>query len=138
VLDVLQACGIPRLPVPAGTRARNLSLVPAAQEFLRRSNLAVAEGRGERRLGLGRVGQVLEARFAGAGRLPSRAAARAFVAPFAESNERVRAAWFPDRASLFPEGFEEYPEEEPPPPGDAEVLEVAMTVIRDLEAKPPG
>jgi len=44
-------------------------------------------------------------------RKPARAQARQFFEIYRESNERLRAKWFPEQESLFKEDFSKYPEE---------------------------
>lgn len=136
VRDFAAACGLPPLQRPAGGQDLNVSLSPAAQELLRRANLLLREGRLDRRLGLGGVGALLAAREAGAGRMPSRAEAEAFMRGFAEGNERVRATWFPAAPGLFPEGFDAYPEAPTPPPTDAEVLDLALGLLAAFDRGP--
>jgi hypothetical protein len=46
----------------------------------------------------------------GKGQRPSRSDAMAFFASFAESNEKVRSRFFPERANLFEVNFDGYPE----------------------------
>lgn len=46
----------------------------------------------------------------GRGWRPTREAAEAFYADFADGNETVRARWFPDLARLFTEDFSDYPD----------------------------
>jgi hypothetical protein len=53
---------------------------------------------------------IIEGRLDGPTRLPSRAKAKEFYAHFSAINERVRAAWFPERSSLFSDDFGQYPE----------------------------
>lgn len=52
----------------------------------------------------------VEAEMVGPGRKVPRAEAEAFLHRFADSNDRLRATFFPDRRSLFDEDFSTYPE----------------------------
>jgi hypothetical protein len=104
--DFLELCGIPGLvPADAPERRSNLSISPEAialvlamGEHLRakRPQVLRADSLVWRKL-MQRVSEVLP----GKGWRPTAAAARDFLAHFAETNEAVRARWFPDRASLF-------------------------------------
>ena len=94
-------------------KALNRSLSAEAQLFLRHMNQHIpkpntAAGKPSR----GDINKILERHFAGAGYLPSKRAAKEFYDQFAESNERTRNAWFPDRETLFDLSFEKYPDEE--------------------------
>jgi len=67
----------------------------------------------------------------GAGLRPSRLEAEAFYQSFAISNERVRAAFLPERDSLFQPDFSVYPETAAPP-NEADAL--AATIIAQQQA----
>lgn len=89
----------------------NGSITPAALEFLRHANLSddtIAQELRDTCRGMlcGR----LEALFPGRGPRPSQARARAFYDQFRASNTSLCRRYFPDRATLFDEGFESYPE----------------------------
>lgn len=90
----------------------NESILPGAQDFLRRINPHLAPLAG---LPLEDVRGPLAATLArimpGQGAKPSRAAAESFYAMFEPSNEAVRARHFPDRARLFESDFSDYPED---------------------------
>jgi hypothetical protein len=49
--------------------------------------------------------------YAGQGLRPARREAAAFMARYADSNERIRARYFPQRAALFDAGLDAYPDE---------------------------
>ncbi|MBV1799428.1 hypothetical protein [Siccirubricoccus sp. G192] len=138
--DFQAACGMDGLLDIAGEAVRNPSLNAAAQEFLRRLNAATRGGEAEE--GDEKVPEfirhVVDSRFGGPGRRPSRAEAEAFCAAFRDSNERLRATWFPALDQVFPADFSRYPEAADPLPAEAEVLEVAMAVIRHQAAMQPG
>jgi len=136
VRDFLSVCGLPELP-PAPAEA-NTSLLPHAQEFLRLVNLPAepeVDGTATARKPARSwrpptyFRSFLTTQFGGRGALPSRAEAMTFFASFAESNERVRRAFFPERNRLFEDDFSRYPDN-PAPPTDAAVLSVALAVTR--------
>lgn len=89
----------------------NESISPPAQGFLRLVNghLAPIEGLPLDAV-LGPLSAQLARLFPGSGSKPDRAAARAFYAMYAPSNEAVRQRYFPDRPALFREDFSTYPE----------------------------
>jgi len=125
--DFFSVCGLPALPIPSDSATRNPSLVPAAQEFLLRFNRMYEHAKE-----LGRpawVGEFMNAEFAGPSRMPPRAEAVAFCAAFVAGNERIRAEFFPARATLFSDDFRKYPEVEMPQSAEAEVLDVALKVL---------
>ena len=55
------------------------------------------------------IGQLLTRIGEGKGLRPTEAQAREFYSLFDESNEAVRATWFPDRSELFSPDFSKYP-----------------------------
>lgn len=93
-------------------RDRNESIRPVAQEYLRRVNahlepiagLPVEDLRGPLAASLARL-------YPGRGARPGREDARAFYDKFRASNELVREIYFPERAMLFDDAFDFYPEE---------------------------
>lgn len=96
--------GMPRPPRQNGT------LGARAQLFLRRLNWRCAKDPAfARRIDRAAILRNLEQGTTGPGRKPSRAAARAFLARFAEGNERIRARWFPERRTLFVAPLRDYP-----------------------------
>lgn len=142
VTDFLKLCGMPELSKASGTE--NTSLLANAQEFLRLLNgLPSAapkptpkppSGKPSANSRLGPrppayLRDFLSSAFAGKGTLPSRRDAEAFYASFAEANERLRAAFFPERRTLFDEDFSRYPEQLHTPDA-ADILAVALSVTR--------
>lgn len=121
------------MDIAAAATVRNPSLLPGAQEFLRRFNALEVGGPDQPRPPW--VFRLLNERFCGPGRKPARDAAREFVRHYEEGNERVRAEYFPDRDRLFSDDFDHYPLEETQV-SDGEVLEVAMAVIEHLSSQP--
>jgi hypothetical protein len=91
---------------------QNESLDPSAQAFLRYVNphLTAPEGVAPERV-RGSLVTLLQRLHPGRGVRPRREDAQAFYARFRESNERVRLRYFPERARLFDDGFDDYPEE---------------------------
>ncbi len=133
VRDFAQAAGLPLVATGDAPLDRNPSLLPEAQIFL--ADLAArvrdagftdsfmeAAGHG---FIIKRLGQ----EFRGKGLKPARADAIAFYETMRESNERIRAAWFPERTTLFSEDFSSYSEEATAAPSTERVLEVAMSAL---------
>lgn len=89
---------------------QNSSINAPAQRFLAALNRLAPNG-DEARLVRGNAVTLLEAFFSGRGQMVSRAEAEEFQARFGESNERVRARWFPERETLFSADFSRYPDE---------------------------
>lgn len=115
----------------------NESLCPPAQEFLRRLNRAVPPVVSGRTNALrGDLAQPISRAYAGKGRRPARAEAQAFLAQFADTNEAVRARWFPERKQLFPDNFSAYPEHEDPTGLTVdEAVEMAAHLWRHLRGR---
>lgn len=65
---------------------------------------------GERNLAMKDLQREIEAAFPGAPRQVRRDDARSFTERFADSNEWVRARYFPERKTLFSTDYEHYPE----------------------------
>jgi hypothetical protein len=101
----------------------NPSLRPEAQAFLRLLNPHLVPPEGVRADVLrGTVASLLERAFPGSGVRPARAEAEAFYEMFRDGNEAVRHRYFPDRASLFDESFDAYPEVADPLDFDRDTL----------------
>lgn len=153
IADFRTVCGLDQLALKASKPVINQSLIPAAQEFLRQLNLmSYAKGEAEKddiwdhtedqeppaegddsASGLRIpffIRQILGDKFSGAGRRPSRAEAEAFVRRYSESNERIRARYFPNRETLFKLDFSSYPDHADPAPPSEEVLQVSLEIIR--------
>lgn len=128
--DFLGRIGLPGLvPAEAPERRSNLSLSADAIALVlalgawlrtRRPEVLRADSLLWRRL-MQRISEVLP----GGGWRPDPAEARAFLARFAESNEAVRARWFPARSALFAP-VEESAEAAPAPAPDALSAAVAL------------
>ena len=109
--DFLAACGLEMTGEFERPGWRNPSLSPRAEIFLQHFfRLRDAQGKTggwEKRPSAVRYVMQL---FPGSGSSLPRKAAKAFYAEYAQSNEAVRARWFPDRTTLFKEDFSAYPE----------------------------
>jgi hypothetical protein len=93
----------------------NESIAPVAQEFLRRINRHLPVFAGDApNPDRGALADSVARLYPGGGLRPARAEAEAFCAQFARSNEAVRRRWFPERASLFAQNFDSYPEQADP------------------------
>ncbi|MCW5713960.1 MAG: hypothetical protein KIT43_05545 [Bauldia sp.] len=112
--DFLAVCSLPQ-STDQGFRQvpnQNESIQPVAQEFLRRMNERIPWLLGDTvNSTRWKLPHLIADAFPGPGRLPLRGAARDFMDQFSSSNEALRARRFPERASLFHEGFERYPEQ---------------------------
>lgn len=125
---------------------QNPSLLPEAQAFLAdlaaRVRAAGFDRSFEAIAGHNQINRLLSKRFRGKGMLPSRAEAQAFLDGAAESNEKVRSAWFPERETLFAADFSSYPLKPSAPPPPETVLNVAMEalvkLVLDEGARPAG
>ncbi len=108
----------------------NEGLMPHAAEVLHRLNAAYPAYHGLRPNPMrGELGAWIGRLFPGRGLRPSRAEAAAFQARFDASNEAARAAWFPDRATLFEPDLSRYPETADP---RAYRFEDAVDVFRQV------
>jgi len=110
----------------------NTQLGAGALEFLRRMNTALPPRQGgvpdPVRQG---IAAVLSRRFPGSGLRPARSEAETFAAQFAAGNERIRARWFPERATLFSADFSDYPETaDPRDLGADEAVEMTAALWR--------
>ncbi len=132
VTDFLQAAGID-VPAPEtpGLRERNLSINLEGQAILlaalkRRAAQpdADSEPDAQWRILCDWVTQVLPGR----GWRPTRDEARNFIEHFAETNEAVRRAYFPQRATLFSTDFSNFPETETRPTPET-LFENALTLV---------
>lgn len=114
VHDFAQAAGLPYDPTGEAALERNTSLLPEAQQFLAMFADAVRasgfDGQFIDIAGYDDINRFLNSKFSGPGSKPPRADAIAFHDRVRASNERVRAAWFPTRETLFNEDFSAYPE----------------------------
>jgi hypothetical protein len=110
--DFLDVCGLEMNEDFKPSGSLNESLRPDAEVFLMHLNHSVKKfGPGGRNPGRRLIVRHLLAEYSGKGMRPARAAAERFYAGYAESNEAVRARWFPGHATLFNEDFDSYPDE---------------------------
>ena len=110
IADVLATCGIGPANAFVPVNDCNESIMPKAQEFLRRINAHLSIPAGTpREAYAGRLSAFLTTSFAGRGMKPSRADAEAFYAKFADSNRAVAARYFEGAQRLFSERFDGYP-----------------------------
>ena len=92
---------------------RNELIQPIAQEFLRLVNPTLERlGNLPLEVVRGPLAARLDEMCPGRGTHPARAAAKAFFDRYRVSNEAVRQRHFPDRATLFGDDFDGYPEVE--------------------------
>ncbi|MEM8819556.1 MAG: hypothetical protein AAGE90_08525 [Pseudomonadota bacterium] len=115
---------------------RNPSLDPLALEALRRLNLRLPTHLdGAPNPARGAITEALETTMPGPGARPRRAMAEAFMARHTDSNERLRARWFPDRPQLFDADFGAYPDASPAPHGFDDALRVAEALWRAAQTE---
>ncbi len=116
VADFFAYCGIVRDPswedvVPERNSSMNLSgqhILKEVEGILRDQHNMDGELRGG--LLWQRIARTVSKALPGTGWQPTRVEAAAFMERFAESNERLRQRWFPERASLFSEDFSHLPD----------------------------
>lgn len=114
MLDFLLTCGLPAA-LADGAQKANCAIPVDGQELLILLNAYLADSDfAADGLLAGRIRDVCAAvaqtQLSGRPRLPPRAVARKFYANFHDVNERVRAAWFPERGRLFDDDFGRYEE----------------------------
>jgi hypothetical protein len=112
--DFLAACGLPSR-LADGVAKANCAIPADGQELLVLLNAYLARNGQAADGGVAAklrdvCASVAQTQIAGRPRLPSQAEARRFYGNFLEVNERVRAAWFPERDRLFNEDFDQYKE----------------------------
>lgn len=130
VRDFLDACGLGALDVTPDSAKliRGSAFRADVQEFLRRFNNLMEERKLSGRKSIASIVGDMPVR--GQPRLPTRQEAQAFYAQFKESNEKVRASFFPDRPSLFSEDFSRYPDvDDRDAYSDTKVLDIAFEVL---------
>lgn len=134
IADFFASLGLADL-APAAPVRENPNLDPVAIGLIRRFTAMAAAQALDRATASrlrSRLAKLLQAEARGAGDLPSRAEAMAYVARCAAQNEAVRAKWFPGRTTLFHEDFSDYPEQAPAGPDDAQVLDLALRMLARL------
>jgi hypothetical protein len=138
LVDFQAACGMEPILDLTKAAVQNTSINASAQEFLRRLNATLGDDQGSGEKVSELVRRVVDEKFAGSGRRPSRVEAMEFYEAFRESNARLRAKYFPALPSVFSEDFSRYPQKADPIPSDADVLNVALCVIREQSARTPS
>lgn len=131
VADFVTTSGLPSLVSRRQLGDVNVSLTADAQAFVERLTRHARKQQVEfaELPWWGELMRILERDHAGQGRLPSRAEAMAFMELARDSNERVRAEWFPERSSLFSSDYSKYPEGGTPQPAVKAELAVAMDLL---------
>ncbi len=132
VEDFLHVAGM-TLPIPpeAPSKQSNLSITLGGQSLLLAAGRRMAAAGGEAWRDTPqwrRLAESVSERLAGRGWRPTQREARAFMARYAETNERARARFFPERPSLFSTDFSDLPEQ-PVLAGPNAVAEAAMDVL---------
>jgi hypothetical protein len=108
---VFRAAGV-ALPNSGAARRENASINSEAQEailFINRNADRIEPTR--RAAFLDQVDRILTSRFRGRGIRPSRGEVDSFMNSFGESNEALRAEYFPERDRLFDVRLEDFPAE---------------------------
>ena len=88
----------------------NESINVDAQRFLLEINKFLPGVIGDKNKARGNIVQLVSANRRGKGLLPTRKQVENFLKIFADSNERLRKKWFPERKNLFEVDFSIYPE----------------------------
>ncbi|MCR9129325.1 MAG: hypothetical protein NXI12_07370 [Alphaproteobacteria bacterium] len=134
VEDFLQVCGLDNPQDFEFAGNLNESLNVTAAVFLSRLNAQMADSANtDWRKGRMRVVNYLLRTFPGKGLRPARADAEEFAARYVQSNERVRAKWFPDQETLFTQAFDSYPERaDDESISDEELFAISANVIEQL------
>ncbi len=116
VEDFAGICGFDMAPMKLGGEVnKNQSMTQAGQDTLRRLGRRLSGDAADKTpVGLiwQRITDAVSTASPGKGWAPTQAAARAFVDRYAASNEAVRAAYFPEKTSLFEMSFANLPERE--------------------------
>lgn len=140
VRDFAEAAGLPFDQDGKKPISQNTSLQPVAQSFLAALAAKVRDSGFEQPFeaiaGHAAINRLLSTAYQGTGYQPSREDVLRFYGQIADSNERVRARWFPERGSLFSEDFSKYSETAPALPSSDELLAVALEVITTLVTAP--
>jgi hypothetical protein len=133
VADFMQVAGLKLPPQQENPdNNSNPSVTTAAQELLRvigrdfearAGNTVWRDAPAWRRV----TASVTEA-LPGRGWQPTRGEAMEFMSRFAQTNERARARFFPERATLFPEDYEKLPQTNAPV-SDSEVTAAAVAAL---------
>ena len=137
VAEFLDLCGVVLPPdLDGAVRERNLSMNLTGQHILKAVESIL---RGEQKMNADlrsgalwqRIGRAVSKAHPGAGWVPTRTEAAAFMERFAQTNERVRQRWFPDRDRLFSDDFSKLPETAPKIDFEAD-FKAACGIIVDI------
>ncbi len=145
VADFAGVCGFDpaALMKPGQDVNRNQSMTQAGQEALRRLGSRLTRDVADKAPAGAiwqRITDAVSSASPGKGWLPTQGQARAFMDRYAASNEAVRAAYFPEKSSLFQMNFDILPEQENPVPledvqtatADAFLVAVRQGAAREL------
>lgn len=137
IADFCEAAGLPFDAFPAQVIQNNQSLSSDAQAFLADLIARLRDSGYKRTFDTvehhAEIIRFLSARRQeGKGMLPARQDAIDFYEQMRESNEHVRARWFPHKATLFSENFDSYPETATPPPSAEAQRDLAMEVLIEV------
>ncbi len=114
VADLANFLGFPDMNKFSPVEPTNDSILPTAQETIRRINVLIRNSDREHRTKR-MLQRTLRREYRGPGDKPSRAVVSAFLRNFEDSNERMRKRWFPHMSELFSRDLGEYPEHYVPP-----------------------
>lgn len=130
VQDFVTSCGLGNVAAYRSVARENSSILPVAQDFLRRVNGRLPEVAGmppdEVR---GFLAATLAGLLPGRGARPARGEAEAFYRQYRASNEAVRMRYFPDATTLFDEDFTDYPESADPIAFDADAIAAVAALL---------
>jgi len=115
---------------------RNQSMTLAGQEMLRRFGRRLQADSPDRNLPgqiWQRAAKAVSDTSPGKGWLPTQAEARAFMEGYAASNDIVRSAYFPDKASLFQTSFDALPMQAETVPLEAVVAATVEALLASLK-----
>ncbi len=145
VSDFAHVCGFDLSQMKRGGEVnKNESMTPAGQETLRQAGRRLSGGMSDK-VNVGpvwrRITVAVSSASPGKGWLPTQAQAKAFMDRFAASNEAVRAAYFPERTSLFRMNFEHLPEHERAIPAEevqAATIDAFVAALKESVAREAG
>lgn len=133
VTDFATLCGIDPAMLAGVEAERNVSITETAQAVLCAAAHQFSNQTGARPSPAVKswrhTVEIIDDLAPGRGWRPTQADARAYMLKLADNNEAVRAQWFPARAHLFSDNFDDLPQHLTPPTADAiSALAVAALV----------
>ncbi len=134
VEDFCAICRVRLDPDPAeGTTARNPSMTLIGQKVMMKAGALLQQTDDGKPHGVmwNRLAEAVTRVMAGEGWRPTQEEARTFLARFEESNEALRAHWFPERESLFSRDYSKLPISRQPV-DSAAAFEAACAVLLDV------